>query len=140
MKTKKKKKKRSSVLTCPVSTVSLTAHIYQLIFQRGGSRDPSGPLWIRPCGGIRLRDLAPGQQSSEETSLRKRAVSDAVSDLTGLGFKPWTSGTDSRGAKQLNLRPGELPLQDIFSFFFFVVPVSLCSGLRQRHWYGRSEV
>ena len=37
-------KKGQRVLRCPVSTVSLTADIYQLIFERGGGRDSSGLL------------------------------------------------------------------------------------------------
>ena len=39
-------------------------------------------------GGIHLRDLTPGQHSSEETSQRWRAVGDTVSDLTGPGSEP----------------------------------------------------
>ena len=43
-------KKGQRVLRCPVSTVSLTADLYQLISQRGGGGcDPSGSPWIRPC-------------------------------------------------------------------------------------------
>ena len=36
-------KKGQRVLRCPVSTVSLTADIYQVIFQRWGSHNPSAP-------------------------------------------------------------------------------------------------
>ena len=37
------KKKGQRVLRCPVSTVSLTANIYQLIFQRRGGVTPAAP-------------------------------------------------------------------------------------------------
>ena len=39
-------------------------------------------------GGIHLRNLAPGQHSSEETSQRWRAVDDTLSDLTGQVIEP----------------------------------------------------
>ena len=45
-----KTKKGQRVLTCPVSTVPLTADIYQPIFQRGeGGRDLSAPLDTPLC-------------------------------------------------------------------------------------------
>ena len=37
-------------------------------------------------GGVHLRSLAPGQHSSEETSLRCRTVDRTVSNLTGPGI------------------------------------------------------
>ena len=46
-------------------------------------------------GGAHLRALAPGLRNSEETSQRWRVVGDSVSDLTGPGFAPQTSRTDS---------------------------------------------
>ena len=46
-------------------------------------------------GGARSRDLAPGQRSSKETSLRWRAVGYTVSDLTGLGMESQTFRIDS---------------------------------------------
>ena len=46
-------------------------------------------------GGTRLRGLALGQHSSEETSQRRRAVGDIVSDLTGPGIESQTSRTNS---------------------------------------------
>ena len=39
-------------------------------------------------GGVHLRDLVHEQDSCEETSPGWRAVSDTVSDLTGLGIEP----------------------------------------------------
>ena len=45
--------------------------------------------------GAHLRCLAPGQNSSEETSQRWRAVGDTVSDLNGPVIKPQTSRTYS---------------------------------------------
>ena len=42
-----------------------------------------------------LRDLAPGQHSTEETSQRWRAFGDAVSDLTDPRIKPQTTRTES---------------------------------------------
>ena len=42
-----------------------------------------------------LRDVAPGQHSSEETSQRWRAVDDTVPAFTGPGIEPQTSRTDS---------------------------------------------
>ena len=41
-------------------------------------------------GGVRLRGLAPGQHSSEETMQRWRAVGNTVSGLTVPGIKPQT--------------------------------------------------
>ena len=46
-------------------------------------------------GEIHLRDLAPGQHSSEETSQRWRAEGGTVSDLTGLGIEPQIYSADS---------------------------------------------
>ena len=43
---------------------------------------------LRRSAGAHLLVLARGQQSSEETSLRWRAVEDTVSDLTGPVFEP----------------------------------------------------
>ena len=42
-----------------------------------------------------LRGLAPKQHSSEETSKRRRAFADILSDLIGLGIETQTSCTDS---------------------------------------------
>ena len=42
-----------------------------------------------------LRGLAPGQNSSEETTQRRRAVGDTVSDLTSPEIEPQTSCTVS---------------------------------------------
>ena len=39
-------------------------------------------------GGTHLRGLAPGQHSSEETSQRRRAADDALSNLTDPEIKP----------------------------------------------------
>ena len=39
-------------------------------------------------GGAHLRGFARGQHSSEETSQRRRAIGDIVSDLTDLGIEP----------------------------------------------------
>ena len=47
-------------------------------------------------GGVYLRGLAPGLQSSEETSQRRRVVGNTAYDLTGPGFEPQTSLTDSK--------------------------------------------
>ena len=44
-------------------------------------------------GGAHLRDLAPGQHSSDETSQRQRAVDNIVFDLTGEGNKSRNSRT-----------------------------------------------
>ena len=44
-------------------------------------------------GESHLRCFAPGQHCSEETSQRRRAVADTVSDLIGAGIKPQTSHT-----------------------------------------------
>ena len=46
-------------------------------------------------GRAHLRGVAPEQHSSEETSQRRRAVVDTVSDLAGPGIEPQTYGTDS---------------------------------------------
>ena len=46
-------------------------------------------------GGIRLRGLAPGQHSSEETSQRWRAVDYTGSDLTSQGMERQTSSADN---------------------------------------------
>ena len=46
-------------------------------------------------GESHLRCFAPGQHSYEETSQRRRAVGDTVSDLTGAGIEPQTSHTHS---------------------------------------------
>ena len=45
--------------------------------------------------GTHLRVLAPGQNSSEERSLRWRAVGDTVSKFSHLGLELQTSRTDS---------------------------------------------
>ena len=58
-----------------------------------------------PGSGTHLRDLAPGQHSSEETLQRWRAVGDTVSNLTNQGFKPQTSRTDSNVLKTIAHRP-----------------------------------
>ena len=50
-------------------------------------------------GGTHLRGLASGQHSAEKTSQRWRAVSDTVSDLTGLGIEPQTFRIDSNAFK-----------------------------------------
>ena len=46
-------------------------------------------------GGAHLRDLAPGQHSSEVTSQRWRAVGDTESDVTNPGIETQTSRTDN---------------------------------------------
>ena len=46
-------------------------------------------------GGAHLRDLAPGQHSSKETSQPWGAVGDTASDLTGLRIEPRTFRADN---------------------------------------------
>ena len=47
------------------------------------------------CGEDHLRDLAPGQHISEETSQLLRAIGDPVFDLTFPETEPSTSRADS---------------------------------------------
>ena len=56
-------------------------------------------------GGIRLRSLAPGQQSSEETSQQWRVAGDAVSDMTGSENKPMISRIDGDDVNHYVKRP-----------------------------------
>ena len=49
-------------------------------------------------GGAHLRDLAPGQHSSEETSQQWRVNGDTVLDLTGRVIEPQTFRTSSKCA------------------------------------------
>ena len=85
------------------------------------------------CGGADLRDLAPGQHSSEGTSQRWRAVVNSISDLTGPESIPtppspipMSQTTCANGLVCISLlvknlrasRASKLPLQQAFLTWF----------------------
>ena len=67
-------------------------HLYEASIRLGARCQKIKSCSITPkrvtSGGIDLRDLSPGQHSSEQTSQRRRAVGDTVSDLTDSGIEP----------------------------------------------------